>query len=87
MIFSIVFINIAMVIMTTNLSAFSLAKGNGIEATYGFYLVSMSLGIMIGTIITPKLKHINFGKLVIITFIGTGIMWMGTSTLPLIPWG
>ena len=85
MIFSIVFINIAMVIMTTNLPAFSLAKGNGIEATYGFYLASMSLGIMIGTIITPKLKHINFGKLVIITFIGTGIMWMGTSTLPLIP--
>ncbi|MGY0694920.1 MFS transporter [Virgibacillus sp. FSP13] len=84
MIFSIVFVNIAMIIMTTNLPAFSLIKGNGIEAAYGFYLASMSLGIMIGTIISPKLKHINFGKLIIITFIGTGIMWMGTATLPLV---
>lgn len=84
MVFSIIFINIAMVIMTTNLPAFSLIKGNGIEAAYGIYMASMSLGIMIGTIITPKLKHINFGKLIIITFIGTGILWMGTATLPLI---
>lgn len=83
MIFSIVFINIAMVIMTTNLPAFSLLKGNGIEATYGFYLASISLGVMIGTIISPKLRQISFGKLIIITFIGTGIMWMGASTLPL----
>ncbi len=35
-IFSIVFINIAMVIMTTNLPAFSLMKGNGIEAVLVF---------------------------------------------------
>lgn len=84
MIFSIAFINIAMVIMTTNLPAFSLAKGNGIEATYGFYLASLSLGIMIGTIITPKLKHLDFGKLIIVSNIGTGIMWIGTSTLPLV---
>lgn len=83
MIFSIVFINIAMVIMTTNLPAFSLIKGNGTEAAYGFYLASISLGIMIGTIITPKIKHIDFGKLIIISFIGTGIMWMGTAILPL----
>ncbi|TFJ91513.1 MFS transporter [Lentibacillus salicampi] len=84
MIFSLVFINITMVIMTTNLPAFSLIKGHGIEAAYGFYLASMSLGIMIGTIITPKLKHIDFGKLIIISYIGTGILWMGTATLPLI---
>lgn len=84
MLFSLVFINIAMVIMTTNLPAFSLAKGGGMEAVYGFYLASMSLGIMIGAIISPKVKQINFGKLVIVTFIGTGIMWMGASTLPLV---
>lgn len=84
MMFSIVFINIAMVIMTTNLPAFSLMKGNGIEAVYGFYLAAMSLGIMIGAIISPKLKHINFGKLTIITFTITGVLWLGTATLPLI---
>lgn len=85
MIVSIVFINIAMVIMTTNLPAFSLIKSNGTEAAYGFYLAAMSLGTLIGSIIAPKLKHINFGKLIIITFIGSGIMWFGTATLPLIP--
>ncbi|WP_017186350.1 MFS transporter [Alkalibacillus haloalkaliphilus] len=84
MLFSLVFINISMVIMTTNLPAFSLLKGNGIEAVYGFYLASMSLGILIGTIVSPKLKHFNFGKLIIITFFGTGIMWIGTSILPLV---
>ncbi|PYZ94781.1 MFS transporter [Salipaludibacillus keqinensis] len=84
MIASIVFINIALIIMTTNLPAFSLIKGNGVEAVYGFYLAAMSLGVMIGTMISPKLKHINFGKLVIIMFIGTGVMWMGTAILPLV---
>src|SRR5699024_848933 len=83
MIFSIIFINIAMVIMTTNLPAFSLMKGNGNEAVYGFYMAAMSLGIMIGTLITPKIKHIDFGKLIMISFVGTGIMWMGTATLPI----
>ncbi len=82
MIFSIVFVNLVMAIMTTNMPAFSLIKGNGIEAAYGFYMASMSLGIMIGTIITPKVKHMDFGKLIIFSFIGTGIMWMGTAALP-----
>lgn len=85
MIFSIVFINIAMVIMTTNLPAFSLIKGHGVEAAYGFYMASMSVGVMIGTMITPRIKQIDFGKLIIIAFFGTGIMWMGTAMLPLIP--
>lgn len=84
MIVSIVFINIAMVIMTTNLPAFSLIKGNGVEAAYGFYLASISLGILIGTVISPRLRKINFGKLIIIIFTGTGMMWIGASTLPLV---
>lgn len=84
MIFAIIFVNIAMVIMTTNLPAFSLIKGNGREAAYGFYMASMSLGIMIGTLITPKLKRYDFGKLIVLLFIGTGIMWMGTAMLPII---
>ncbi|WP_077603590.1 MFS transporter [Oceanobacillus sojae] len=83
MIFSIIFVNIAMIIMTTNLPAFSLIKGNGVEAMYGFYLASMSLGIMLGTILTPKLKHFDFGKLIIFSYIGTGLVWIGTATLPL----
>ncbi|WP_339214027.1 MFS transporter [Ornithinibacillus sp. FSL M8-0202] len=85
MIFSITFINIAMTIMTTNLPAFSLLKGNGTEAMYGFYLAALSTGIMIGTIITPKIKQFDFGKIIIFSYIGTGIMWVGTATLPLIP--
>lgn len=84
MIFSIVFINIAMVIMTTNLPAFSLMKSNGTEAAYGFYLASISLGMMIGALIAPRLKHIDFGKLIITIFTGTGVLWIGTATLPLI---
>ncbi len=39
---------------------------------------------MIGAIISPKLKHFNFGKLIIITFAGTGVLWLGTATLPLV---
>ncbi|MFA1822114.1 hypothetical protein ACDX78_18335 [Virgibacillus oceani] len=39
---------------------------------------------MIGTIITTRLKQINFGELIIIAFIGSGVMWMGTAMLPLI---
>ncbi|WP_271398245.1 MFS transporter [Salinicoccus roseus] len=85
MILSIVFINIAMAIMTTNMPAFALIKGHGLEAAYGFYLAALSLGIMIGTIITPKIKDMDFGKLVILTYMGTGVMWLGTAILPLIP--
>lgn len=85
MIFSIIFVNIAMVIMTTNMPAFALIKGDGLEATYGFYLAALSLGIMIGTIITPKIKHIDFGKLIIFTYAGTGVLWIGTAILPVIP--
>src|SRR5699024_8557257 len=85
MIFSIIFVNIAMVIMTTNMPAFALIKGDGNEAAYGFYLAALSLGIMIGTIITPKIKDMDFGKLVILTYMGTGVMWLGTAILPLIP--
>src|SRR5699024_10151896 len=85
MIFSIIFVNIAMVIMTTNMPAFALIKGDGNEAAYGFYLASLSLGIMIGTIITPKIKHIDFGRLIIFTNLGTGIVWLGTALLPIIP--
>ncbi|WP_411955049.1 MFS transporter [Alkalibacillus sp. S2W] len=84
MIFSIVFVNIAMAIMTTNLPAFSLLKGDGLEAVYGTYLASMSLGIMVGTMITPKLKDIDFGKLIIFAYFGTGIVWIGTAILPMV---
>ncbi len=84
-IFSITFINISMVIMSTNLPTFTLAIGNGIEATYGFYLAAMSVGIMIGTILTPKLKHYDFGKLIIVAFALTGVMWIGTALLPIVP--
>lgn len=85
MIFSITFNNIAMVIMSTNLPTFTLAKGNGVEATYGFYLAAMSIGIMVGTILAPKLKHYDFGKLIIVSFSLTGVMWIGTALLPVVP--
>jgi len=85
MIFSITFINITMVIMSTNLPTFTLEKGNEIEATYGFYLAAMSVGIMVGTILAPKLKHYDFGKLIIVAFTLTGIMWIGTALLPVVP--
>ena len=85
MIISAVIINFLMVIMTTNMPAFSLIKGSGNEAVYGFYLAALSLGILAGTIISPKLKHIDFGKMIIFTYALSGVMWLGTALLPLIP--
>lgn len=84
-IFSITFNNVALVIMSTNLPTFALAKGNGIEATYGLYLAAMSIGMMVGTILAPKLKHYDFGKLMIISRVLTGVMWIGTALLPFGP--
>lgn len=40
---------------------------------------------MIGTMITPKIKHIDFGKLIILSYFGTGIVWIGTALLPIVP--
>ena len=85
MIFMFTFINIAMVIMTTNLPAFSLVKGNGVEAVYGFYLGAISAGMLIGTVLAPKLKQIQFGKLIVFLFTGTGILWLLSATLSVIP--
>ncbi|SDN65380.1 MFS transporter [Alkalicoccus daliensis] len=85
MIFSVIFINIAMGVMMPNLPAFALIKGNGNEAVYGFYLAAMSTGVLIGTMLTPRVKQINFGQLTISTFIGTGILWTSAAFLPVIP--
>lgn len=85
LIISVAFNNVAMVIMSTNMPTFTLAKGNGVEATYGFYLAAMSIGIMLGTMLAPKLKHFDFGKLIIVTRILTGLMWIGTALLPVVP--
>lgn len=85
MIVSVIFLNLAMAVMTTNMPAFALIKGNGNESAYGFYLAAISLGIMIGTIITPKIKHWDFGKLIIFSYAGTGILWLGSAFLPIIP--
>lgn len=85
MILSIIFVNMAMAIMTTNMPAFSLIKSDGNESAYGFYLAAISFGIMIGTILTPKIKRIDFGKLIIFSYIGTGVVWLGTALLPIVP--
>ncbi|WP_078394082.1 MFS transporter [Shouchella patagoniensis] len=85
MIVSIVFINLAMGVMMPNLPAFALIKGDGNEIIYGFYLAGLSLGIMIGAMITSKVKEIGFGRLTIISFCGTGLLWMGAALLPVIP--
>lgn len=82
MMISITILNLAMAIMTTNLPAFSLMKGNGLEASYGFYLAAVSLGIMIGSLISPMLKTIDFGKLMIVATLTTGAFWIGTALLP-----
>lgn len=85
MILSITFINFAMIIMNTNMPAFSLIKGNGSEAAYGFYMAALGAGIMLGTLIAPKIKHFDFGRMVILLYICTGIFWIGTVLLPLLP--
>ncbi|MBX0319238.1 MULTISPECIES: MFS transporter [Shouchella] len=81
MIGSIIFINMALGVMVPNLPAFTLMKGNS-EAIYGFYLAGLSLGVMIGTLVTPKVKECRFGLLTVIGFSSTGIAWLGTAFLP-----
>ncbi|MDQ0208705.1 MFS transporter [Alkalicoccobacillus murimartini] len=85
MIVSIAFINLAMGIMIPNLPAFALIKGGGNEAVYGFYLAAMSFGILIGALVTSKVKEVRFGRLIIISFSITGMLWMGSSLLPVVP--
>ncbi|TSB46067.1 MFS transporter [Alkalicoccobacillus porphyridii] len=85
MIVSIVFINFAMGVMIPNMPAFALIKGNGNEALYGFYLASLSLGIMIGALLAPRIKQYGFGMLTIVSFSFTGFLWMGAAVLPAIP--
>ncbi|MCM2677477.1 MFS transporter [Alkalicoccobacillus plakortidis] len=85
MIVSIVFINFAMGVMMPNMPAFALIKGNGSEALYGFYLAAISLGIMIGAILAPRVKKFSFGLLTIVSFSITGLLWMGAAALPAVP--
>ncbi|MBM0067075.1 MFS transporter [Alkalicoccobacillus gibsonii] len=85
MIVSIVFVNLAMGIMIPNLPAFALIKGNENEAIYGLYLASLSFGMMIGAILTPRIKELEFGCLVISSFSVTGMMWIGAAIFPVIP--
>ena len=82
MMFSIVFVNVTMAVMLTNVPAFSLLKSNGLEAAYGFYMASLSLGIMIGTLVSPKVKQLAFGRLIITMFTMTGLLWIGTALTP-----
>ncbi|ADI00202.1 MFS transporter [Salisediminibacterium selenitireducens] len=82
MMMSIVFVNVTMAVMLTNVPAFSLMKANGLEAAYGFYMAALSLGILLGTILSPKVKTVPFGRLIIVTFAMTGLLWIGTALAP-----
>ncbi|GAF12594.1 MFS general substrate transporter [Bacillus sp. JCM 19046] len=83
MIVSVTFINFGMGIMVPNLPAFSLIQG-GSEATYGFYLAAMSLGVLIGAVLTPRVKGFRFGYLIIIIMAIAGGLWITAAMVSVV---
>ncbi|WP_077614695.1 MFS transporter [Caenibacillus caldisaponilyticus] len=60
------------------LPAYANMKGG--EPFYGYYLVSISIGLLIGVLVASKMKHWPLGKLIISAFFLSSLMW-GLSDL------
>ncbi|GAF64453.1 putative MFS transporter [Bacillus sp. TS-2] len=63
------------------LPAFSLQQG-GSEHYYGYYLAALTFGMLIGSMLTPLLKDIAFGKMIVICFIFSGLCMIGVGLVP-----
>lgn len=48
--------------MFASIPAFSLMKGES-EAYYGYYMVAMTIGLLIGSFVTPKIKQLRYSAL------------------------
>lgn len=67
--------------MFASIPAFSLMQG-GSEAYYGYFLVAMTLGLLIGSFLTPRIKHLPYSKLTMGAALLSGVFWIGSSMLP-----
>ncbi|SDB83822.1 MFS transporter [Shouchella lonarensis] len=72
------FVNFFGGVLFAALPAFTLAQG-GTDAFYGYYLMAGAAGMLIGSLIAPKVKMFRYGHLVIICcFISAGA-WVGAG--------
>lgn len=66
--------------MFASIPAFSLMKG-GSEAYYGYYMVAMTIGLLIGSFLTPKIKQLPYSALTMGAALGAGVFWIGSAYL------
>lgn len=66
--------------MFASIPAFSLMKG-GSEAYYGYYMVAMTIGLLIGSFLTPKIKQLPYSALTMGAALVSGIFWIGSAYL------
>lgn len=78
------FVNFFIAAMFATLPAFALMQG-GSESYYGYYMAAMSVGLLCGAIITPRVGKFPFGKLTVLCGVSSGLLWVGASLLPVIP--
>lgn len=76
-----VFINFFTGSMFASIPAFSLMQG-GSEAFYGYYLVAMTLGLLCGSFLTPRIKQLPYSVLTMSAATVSGVFWIGASFLP-----
>jgi len=66
--------------MFASIPAFSLMKG-GSEAYYGYYMVAMTIGLLIGSFLTPKIKQLPYSALTMGAALVSGVFWIGSAYL------
>src|SRR5699024_5972520 len=64
--------------MFASIPAFSLMQG-GNEAYYGYYMVAMTIGLLIGSFLTPKIKQLPYSALTMGAALLSGIFWIGSA--------
>lgn len=67
--------------MFASIPAFSIMKG-GSEAYYGYFMVAMTLGFLLGSFLTPRIKKLPYGALTISAAAFTGTFWLAASFVP-----
>lgn len=67
--------------MFASIPAFSLMQGES-EAYYGYYMVALTLGLLFGSFLTPRIKHLPYSKLTMSAALLSGVFWIGSSILP-----